>query len=532
MKLFISYSRDDKAWVFELWRALRDRAHHDAWLDQCVVPAQDWWETILENLEACEAFIYVLTPKSAESIFCRAEVEYALALNKPILPLLLKPCDYPQSLKKQRIQYHSITDDSNLSDVLFVVTQGLSEIRVARIEGNKYAPPATPPTRPPEPLPTQKPEQLAEVFMLAEEAAAEGNFSLAEKLFQQVIDADGQGWGLAAAERLGELRHERARGADYLSIVQMAANPALVKGARAAWRVYIGKYGADYDPNGMVALLSDDGRTTQASSLPTPPPPQIRSRVPSILPAPFAWIDIPAGQVTLVNTWDDDTAVYLKKNQPQTFSVPAFAIAKYPLTNGQYAPFIEAGGYGQKKWWTEAGWQTRESEQWTEPRYWRDAKWNQADCPVVGVSWYEAVAYCAWLSEMSGERIGLPTEQQWQRAAQGDSQRAYPWGEEWDCQRCNNSVSPCFSSQTTAVTAYEGRGDSPLGVVDMSGNVWEWCATDYNTGDKNINKIAIYRVRRGGSWGNLDTFDFRADARYRDTPRGRSLHWGFRLALS
>ncbi|MCA9905148.1 MAG: toll/interleukin-1 receptor domain-containing protein, partial [Anaerolineae bacterium] len=84
-KLFISYSRDDKAWVYELWRALRDRAHYDAWIDQRIVPAQDWWDSILTNVEDADCVIYVMSPKSVESIYCVAEVNYALALNKPVL---------------------------------------------------------------------------------------------------------------------------------------------------------------------------------------------------------------------------------------------------------------------------------------------------------------------------------------------------------------------------------------------------------------------------------------------------------------
>ena len=123
-----------------------------------------------------------------------------------------------------------------------------------------------------------------------------------------------------------------------------------------------------------------------------------------ILPAPFAWIEIPG------------------KN---------YALAKYPLTNAQYAPFIKAGGYKNKQWWTEAGWQTCQKEKWIEPRYWQDKDFNGADQPVVGVSWYEAVAYCLWLSEQTGQKIMLPTEEQWQYAAQGDDGREYPWGNEW-----------------------------------------------------------------------------------------------------
>src|SRR5690606_28098079 len=101
-----------------------------------------------------------------------------------------------------------------------------------------------------------------------------------------------------------------------------------------------------------------------------------------------------------------------------------YSIAKYPVTNAQFAKFIDAGGYNTERWWTTEGWQKRaegwhyddgwkaSGTPWTEPRYWNDSKWNGATQPVVGVSWFEAVAFCLWLSETTGEKIMLPTEEQ------------------------------------------------------------------------------------------------------------------------
>jgi formylglycine-generating enzyme required for sulfatase activity len=82
------------------------------------------------------------------------------------------------------------------------------------------------------------------------------------------------------------------------------------------------------------------------------------------------------------------------------------------------------------------------------------------------------------------------------------------------------------------VTQYEGKGDSPFGVVDMSGNVWEWCLTDYDNGSQDISRTSERRVLRGGSWGNLSTFRLRADFRFRNSPDDWSNSRGFRLALS
>jgi formylglycine-generating enzyme required for sulfatase activity len=120
-----------------------------------------------------------------------------------------------------------------------------------------------------------------------------------------------------------------------------------------------------------------------------------------ILPPPFAWIEIPAGQVKLVPDDIDKKKGYLQENT--IFDIPAFDISKYPITNAQFAKFIEAGGYREKKWWMAAGWDAREQgwvevddkrsglpmwmptgNPWTEPRYWQDAQLNGAEQPVVG----------------------------------------------------------------------------------------------------------------------------------------------------
>lgn len=226
-----------------------------------------------------------------------------------------------------------------------------------------------------------------------------------------------------------------------------------------------------------------------------------------------------------------------------------YSIGKYPVTNAQFKLFMDVDGYQNQHWWTKGGWEARgkgwewridaplpmlyeTGKAWTQPRFWTDTQFNGAEQPVVGVSWYESVAYCLWLSDLTGESIMLPTEDQWQYAAQGDDGRQYPWGNDWDCHRCNNSVNPCKSDRTTPVGQYEGMGDSPFGVVDMAGNVWERCLTDYDTCANDIYSAADKRVLRGGSWNNESTGFFRCAYRFRNYPVDRNLNGGFRLALS
>lgn len=237
-----------------------------------------------------------------------------------------------------------------------------------------------------------------------------------------------------------------------------------------------------------------------------------------IMPAPFAWIEIPD---------------------------KGYSIAKYPITNAQYAKFIEAGGYDERRWWTDAGWEAKlkgwewnrktnkcveTNQPWTQPQYWTDTKWNGAEQPVIGVSWYECVAFCQWLSEMTGETITLVTEEQRQHAAQGDDGRAFPWGNEWDGSRCNSSVNPYDSNGTTPVRQYEGKGDSPFGVVDLSGNASEWCLTDYEQKTNDPTSAAQHRVLRGGSWADDVQHYFECKMRMGEQPEGRSYDVGFRVA--
>jgi formylglycine-generating enzyme required for sulfatase activity len=115
------------------------------------------------------------------------------------------------------------------------------------------------------------------------------------------------------------------------------------------------------------------------------------------------------------------------------------------------------------------------------------------DLPRSNVSWYDVVAFCRWLSNKLGYTVTLPTEQQWQRAAQGDDEREYPWGDDFDHSRCNIA-----SKSTTPVTQYP-NGASPFGVMDMAGNVAEWCLTKWGEFRKDSNNLdgEEERVLRG-----------------------------------
>ncbi len=190
-----------------------------------------------------------------------------------------------------------------------------------------------------------------------------------------------------------------------------------------------------------------------------------------------------------------------------------YKIDMYPVTNERYRNFISDDGYKKKDLWSEDGRKWREKNNIVQPEYWDDPKWNQPDCPVVGVSWYEAEAFAKW----EGKR--LPTEEEWERAARGDKGRKYPWGDEFDKEKCNSGVSGI--NKTTPVNSYL-EGKSPAGCFDMSGNVWEW-TVDWYDEDKD------FKVLRGGSWNNNPVV-LRAATRYRLNPTLRYFFIGFRCS--
>lgn len=123
---------------------------------------------------------------------------------------------------------------------------------------------------------------------------------------------------------------------------------------------------------------------------------------------------IPAGEFLMGSDKTRDKDARDNELPQHSVYLPDYYISRTPVTNAQYARFIEDGGYKRRELWTELGWKWwKEKEKWTQPHYWMDERWNQSDCPVVGVSWYEAVAYARWAGGT------LPTEQEWEKAARG-----------------------------------------------------------------------------------------------------------------
>jgi len=173
----------------------------------------------------------------------------------------------------------------------------------------------------------------------------------------------------------------------------------------------------------------------------------------------------------------------------------AFSLSKYPVTNGWFREFVEDKGYENRKLWVEIGWKWKENENITEPRYWHDEKWNGLSFPVVGVSWYEAKAFCRWLNSFKDDyTYDLPHEHCWEAAARGKNGREYPWGDSTDQLEERLNCWEVGLKRTSPVGMFP-KGDTPAGILDMAGNVWEWCKNWFD-------EHQYDRVLRSGGWNN------------------------------
>lgn len=265
------------------------------------------------------------------------------------------------------------------------------------------------------------------------------------------------------------------------------------------------------------------------------------------------WVEIRAGKFQ----YGGDPQAY-KSAEAQELDLPTYYIARYPITYAQFQVFIDADdGIRDDRWWKGLAQEFRELfEQY----------FKYANHPRDMVNWYQAVAFCRWLSHKlwsvgtplmvsaNEQRTGsipsiqdydpmnpftwavrLPTEQEWEKAARGTDGRKYPWGNDYISGYANidetfNNVGSYYVRQTTAVGMYP-QGASPYGVLDMSGNAWEWCLTDYQTGKNAELSNTNVRVRRGGSWINVNDFA-RATYRYSRNPRPSYFDYGFRLVCA
>ena len=234
---------------------------------------------------------------------------------------------------------------------------------------------------------------------------------------------------------------------------------------------------------------------------------------------PEGMVLVPAGEFTMGT---NDPNAPADQRPERKVNVDAFYMDKHEVTNAQFQEFILANGYNKRKYWTKKGWdfirkkrfyysypgkQTYRIE--SPLGFGENSVSIEPQHPVIGVSWYEASAYAKW----TGKR--LPTETEWEKAARGTDARIYPWGNTFDYSKLNYFP---HHEKLSSVGSFP-NGASPYGVLDMAGNVAEWCAD----GDREE------KIVRGGGW-NAIRLNLQTSYRETQLPTYRFYNLGFRCA--
>ena len=472
MKLFISYARIDKPYCIQIVETLDA---HETWFDQRLKAGQNWWKEILRRLDWCEGFIYLLSPDSVASEYCQKEFELARKLGRHILPVLIhKDTKLPASLRG--LHYADLSNGLTapavkaLLNSLYLVANDRMPIPVSVDSMTSEA------VSPPLPKPVSaitaathamEDGQFDNAVFLLKRAKAAGYSSKFIKIDAVLAEAE------AGLRRQAYLR-EASREYDQIAgLIKLERTRRLGCEAFQAFQEQF----TDYDPENMAKLCGEPEKKLDALIVGNPQDQSRDVRLPQI-----EWCVIPAGERKRFGSTSEKQAIKL----------PAFKIGKFPVTNAQYNVFLnDPSGYADPSWWKFSKLAEAWRDDHPEPK---TSTFKGDERPAEMLSWYDANAFCHWLSDQSEQKVMLPTDDQWVRAAVGDEDWLFPWGNTYDRSFCNTRESEI--KMTTLVMRYE-EGVSPFGVYDMAGNVWEWCVDEENNKESGDEQK---RLIHGGSF--------------------------------
>jgi formylglycine-generating enzyme required for sulfatase activity len=537
MRLFISYARVDKPYCMQIVETLDV---HDTWLDQRLYAGQHWWKEILRRLDWCEGLVYLLSPDSIKSEYCRKEFELAKNLGRDIFPVIIREnTEIPEWLSEY--QYADLSKgitSEGLRIFLNSITRAEREqrnnpnLRVSNIA--------------PEEFKQQQPANPTAVIRIAAQAMEKGDYDQAVFMLKQAKATDAITHYINVDVMLKEAEEALNRKAYlleadrcYKQIAELMHHKATFKLGWEAFQEFQKDF-PDYDPENLGLQPLPAGVVTAPAVIVSPAPAAVASgghmgsngngshvsvigppvELPPRLSLPLLeWCNIPSGRVEMLDIETDG------KRSKRVLDVDVFQISKYPVTNAQYQIFVDdPTGYANVSWWQYSP----DAHQWRMKNPMpRESKFKGDERPREMVTWYESMAFCEWLSSCLGVKISLPVSAQWQRAFQGDDNRAYPWGNTFDQDSCNTVESQI--KMTTLVTRYP-NGVSPYGVYDMAGNVWEWCRDSRVTNNRSPDEKQK-RFVRGGSYIGPHQ---RAHVAFQFELEPESYHAsiGFRLALN
>ncbi|KAB2904272.1 MAG: SUMF1/EgtB/PvdO family nonheme iron enzyme [Anaerolineae bacterium] len=487
--IYLSYSNDDYA--HKLASFIRQHGFN-TWMDR-EPSGVNSWRVKVEGIQSCAALVFIMSSESSASVWVQREVLLALAYQKPIVPLLLSGGNWPifdlSCIVNVRDGEMPGEEFYRCLAASVIPTQKRGQDRTVKANDDL--------------VPYDVYHSISRFF----EAVSDKNWARALECVGQIA-ASGEDptlFDLGEFEAMvrGEIEQnfspvipplQSLKEKQYDVLRQLYAYLEPEQASQALdcfWEHFPG-----YDPDNLAERY--------VRSKVTPSPVLERSLFlaekgdsrPGVglredgLPD-ISWVEIPEGEF-----------IY---QQHESLYLETFYLAKLPITNRQFRAFIDADdGYFDGRWWDGL------AERPTRPEV---PQWSGDNFPRENVNWYEAVAFCRWLSyRLTGNiphldfpqvwPVRLPLEYEWERAARGFDGRIYPWGRSYKAGYANvdeSRFSAEYIGQTTAVGMYL-QGATQEGVLDMSGNVWEWTLNEYGVGENlDLSKLAR-RVVRGGSW--------------------------------
>jgi formylglycine-generating enzyme required for sulfatase activity len=533
--IFFSYTRSDDTYEDGALSTLRERLEKalrfssgeafDIFQDvEDIKLGQDIRQRIETSLDATMVFVPIITPSYLKSTWCREELECFLKREQQlgrrdlILPIYYQQVPALEGARQGPQAANTATDPlvRELAPRLSVDWRKLRrkepesrEVRMAvediaeRIfevleeQKRREAEAAERKRQRQEAEEQERQRRAAEAAEQKRREEQERKRREAEEQERQRREAEEQERQRRAAEAAEQKHHEaeeqERQRRSRLPLVGGAVVVAVLLLALLAWNIN----------GGLSAPVTNTPEPPTAE--PTPLPATVETEVAPGVTMEF--VEVPAGRF-LMGSSDEDKPTDVDEHPQHELTLPTYYIGKTEVTNAQFRPFVEGDGYTNPAYWSDDGWAWREENNITQPSLWNDTEWNGNSQPVVGISWYEAVAYANWVSAQTGQEFRLPTEAEWEKAARGTDGQIYPWGNQApDETRANFGKAV---GHTTPVGSYPA-GASPYGALDMAGNAWEWTATRWrkeypyeveNEWTEGYLAGTDGRIARGGSWFN------------------------------
>ncbi len=548
--VFISYSKKNQDYARRLASYLTDNGF-DIWIDDRIDYGENWLQVMMNAVYDCAAFIVIMTHESKASKWVQREVAWAESRDKRMFPILLSGENWPEAFI---LTQYADCRDGSLPNSRFILE--LSNYAPSRqVKGRDVTPERPMEVLGEEGAPAQKSPSFdcytaitdflklreeqrwleARVVLVRIEASGDAPTWFDVAYYSQSVEvaiererAERQRQQEAAEEERRQQEWLAAAEREYAMLRLLARHeePERVQAAlQVFWQSYEG-----YDPDGLAEKVrpappnSPEAHQLLDVMLDSQRPPVEREEAGQKIaeigdPRPgvglrsdgvpdIDWVEVPAGKF-----------IYQDGDK---LSLPTLYIGRYPITFAQFEAFLDApDGFGQDEWW-----------QGLTPEYQKQDMGEQyfkyANHPRETVSWYQAVAFCRWLSARLGYEVRLPTEQEWEKAARGTDGRAFPYEGQFDATKGNTEETGL--GQTSAVGIFPD-GASPFGVLDMSGNVGNWCLNEYHNPENTGLGGDVWRVLRGGSW-LFNEHSARCADRYGNNPDLRYSLIGFRVCAS